>query len=73
MSRSASAPEQVLPGEGLRLGGAGNPLRTYDVSRDGRCFLVLKESAAQQGAIAGPAIIEAEEWLEELKRRVAVK
>ena len=70
---SASVPEQVLPGEGLRLGGAGNPLRTYDVSRDGRRFLVLKESAAQQGAIAGPAIIVAEEWLEELKRRVAVK
>ena len=70
---SANAPEQVLPGEGLRLGGAGNPLRTYDVSRDGRRFLVLKESAPQQGATAGPAIIVAEEWLEELKRRVPVK
>ena len=70
---SASAPERVLPGDGLRVGLGGNPLRTYDVSRDGRRFLVLKESPAEQRAGAGPQIIVVEEWLEELKRRVPVK
>jgi hypothetical protein len=70
---SASAPERVLPGDGLRVGLPGNPLRTYDVSRDSRRFLVLKENPTQQRAGTGPQIIVVEEWLEELKRRVPVK
>jgi hypothetical protein len=70
---SASAPEQLLPGEGLRLGGTGNPLRTYDVSRDGRKFLMLKDNPTQPGTSASPQIVVVEGWLDELKRRVPVK
>jgi Tol biopolymer transport system component len=70
---AAGPPEQVLPGDGLRVGAAGNPLRTYDVSSDGRRFLVLKESPAQQRAGTGPQIMVIENWLEELKQRVPVQ
>ena len=66
---AASAPKQVLPGDGLRVGGDDFPMRTYDVSRDGRRFLVLK-NAPMQKREAGPNIIVVQNWFEELKRRV---
>ena len=68
-----SAPEQVLPGEGFRLGAQGAPYRTYDVSSDGRRFLVLKGASTPQSRSTGPSMIVIQNWSEELKRRVPVK
>jgi len=68
-SWAASAPKQVLPGDGLRVGGDDFPMRTYDVSRDGRRFLVLK-NAPMQKRESGPHMIVVQNWFEELKRRV---
>ena len=71
---NAGTPEQVLPGDGLRAGsqGQGAPFRTYDVSSDGRRFLVLKNAPASQGTTSTPGIIVIQNWFEELKRRVPV-
>jgi serine/threonine-protein kinase len=43
--------------------------RTYDVSPDGRGFLMIKEAGADQGD-ARPQIIVVQNWTEELKRLV---
>ena len=62
---SASSPTKVVDGpyvtEGVR------DRRTYDVSADGRRFLVIKRSANEATA---PQIIVVQHWLEELKRLV---
>jgi serine/threonine-protein kinase len=47
----------------------GTQGRAYDVSPDGRRFLMIKEAGADQGD-AGPQIIVVQHWLEELKRLV---
>ena len=47
----------------------GTQGRTYDVSPDGRRFLMVKEAGADQGD-ARPQIIVVQHWLEELKRLV---
>ncbi len=49
---------------------SGNPGRPYDVSPDGRRFLVIA-SAGSNGE-AGPQIITVLNWTEELKQRVPV-
>ena len=70
----ASTPEQVLPGEGWRRGQTqGSPYRTYDVSRDGLRFLVLKAVPSPQRGPAGPDMIVIQNFAEELKRRVRAK
>jgi eukaryotic-like serine/threonine-protein kinase len=51
---------------------AGTAGRTYDVSPDGRRFLMLKASGTDAGA-APPAIIVVQHWDEELKRLVPTK
>lgn len=45
--------------------------RTYDVSPDGRRFLMIKEAGADQGD-ARTQIIVVQHWFEELKRLVPV-
>jgi len=70
---TASTPEQVLPGDGLRSGLQNAPYRTYDVSRDGLRFLVLKGVASQQRAPTAPGMIVVQNFAEELKRRVRAK
>jgi tRNA A-37 threonylcarbamoyl transferase component Bud32 len=45
--------------------------RTYDVSPDGRRFLMIKEAGADQ-ADARPQIIVVQNWVEELKRLVPI-
>jgi serine/threonine-protein kinase len=47
----------------------GSQGRTYDVSPDGRRFLMIKEAGADQGD-ARPQIIVVQNWHEELKRLV---
>jgi serine/threonine-protein kinase len=65
----ASPPAQVLPGDGLRLSGQGSPFRTYDVSSDGRRFLVLKNVVSDQRT-ASATMVVVTNWFEELIRRV---
>jgi serine/threonine-protein kinase len=43
--------------------------RTFDVSADGRRFLMIKEGGAKEGD-AGPQIVVVQNWTEELKRLV---
>ena len=52
-------------------GGGGNDSRMYDVSLDGKRFLMIKQdvSADQSGA----RIVVVQHWLEELKRLVPTK
>ena len=63
----AASPTKVVDGpyatEGVR------DRRTYDVSPDGRRFLVIKRSANEATA---PQIIVVQHWLEELKRLVPI-
>ena len=50
----------------------GTQGRAYDVSPDGRRFLMIKEAGADQGD-ARPQIIVVQHWTEELKRLVPAK
>ena len=60
-------PEKIVSGDyGAPQGG-----RNYDVSPDGRRFLVIKNAAAPAGQAAiAPRVIVVQNWLEELKRLV---
>jgi serine/threonine-protein kinase len=51
---------------------AGNAARTYDVSPDGKRFLMIKR-AAGAGDEPQPALILVQNWLEELKRLVPTR
>ena len=66
----AGTPKQVIAGEGYFLGPDGNPYRTYDVSLDGRRFLMLKNVTVTENTPTMPHLIVVQNWLEELKRRV---
>jgi serine/threonine-protein kinase len=47
-----------------------NPARHYDVSADGKRFLMLKESAAGDPNAAPASMVVVERWFDELKQRV---
>jgi hypothetical protein len=50
---------------------APNAARTYDVSPDGKRFLMIKEVPRQAGeARATPRLVIIQNWVEELKRLV---
>jgi Tol biopolymer transport system component len=63
----AGRPAKVVEGPYVTGGGTA---RTYDVSTDGRRFLMVKQTPAAQ--VAAPQIIVVQNWLEELKRLVPV-
>jgi hypothetical protein len=44
--------------------------RTYDVSLDGKRFLLVKDAGATAKASAAPSIVVVRNWIEELKRLV---
>ena len=44
--------------------------RSYDVSVDGRRFLMMKEAVSTDAATPPPQIVVVQNWLEELKRLV---
>ena len=67
-SWSATPPSKVVK-EGYFTVPGGNPGRTYDVSPDGRRFLVIKQAATDTGA-APPGIVVVQHFDEELKRLV---
>ena len=59
---------QYYSGSGAFLG------RTYDVSPDGRHFLMIKESSGAADQTATPTqIVVVQNWVEELKRLVPTK
>ena len=65
----AGGPAKLLAGRPLYGLGAGLDLRMYDVSPDGRRFLMI--SNQRNGASAAPPqIVVVQNWLEELKRLV---
>ena len=66
---NASTPSKLFDGP-YYTGIAGNNVnRTYEVSRDGKRFLMIKEGGNEKPA----TIIVVQHWLDELKRLVAVK
>jgi Tol biopolymer transport system component len=67
---TAGTPTRVIEGAYFRRGG-GNDSRMYDVSPDGKRFLMLKqEVSASQPAVR---IVVVQHWLEDLKRLVPTK
>ena len=68
---TAGSPSRVLEGRYYR-GIATNVSRTYDVSVDGRRFLMIKPTAIDETA-PPPSIVVVENWMEELKRLVPAK
>ena len=73
----ADAPTTVLDGQyllgGALFGGAPFLVRTYDVSLDGKRFLMIKEAGATGPAVAPASIVVVQNWTEELKRLVPTK
>ena len=72
---SAGNPTKLFDAPGIlldaRFGGSGTN-RTYDVSRDGQRFLMIKESARSSDGNAPPAsMVVVQNWFEELKAKVA--
>jgi len=58
-------PVKLLDGAGYAGGGSFGSAHTYDLSRDGRRFLMMKE-----GNSTAPALVVVQNWTEELKRLV---
>ena len=70
----ADAPTTVLDRRyllaGPSLDTASFLVRTYDVSLDGKRFLMIKEAGATGPAVATASIVVVQNWTEELKRLV---
>jgi serine/threonine-protein kinase len=64
----AGNPTRLFEGRHFRTTNAGG--RTYDVSPDGRRFLIVKGVDARDETAAPPGIIVVQNWFEELKRLV---
>jgi serine/threonine-protein kinase len=63
---SASSPTKVVDAQLVETG----PGRMYDVSTDGRRFLIIKPSASANAKTAPPSITLVQNWVDELTRRV---
>ena len=48
----------------------GGPVGAFDVSADGKRFLLITSGAVEQGAGAAPEIHFVLEWFEDIRRRV---
>jgi hypothetical protein len=64
---SAGTPAALFQGRYF----TGSQGRTFDVSPDGRRFLMIKEAGGDQGDTR-PQIIVVQHWFEDLKRLVPV-
>jgi serine/threonine-protein kinase len=60
-------PVKLLDGAGYAGGGSAGSAHTYDLSKDGRRFLMMKE-----GNATAPALVVVQNWHEELKRPMPV-
>ena len=68
-SWAASTPTRLLEGP---FAFGGSPGRSFDVSPDGRRFLMIKEGTSDKDA-APPQIVVVRNWFEELKRLVPAR
>jgi hypothetical protein len=64
---SSSSPAKVIEGPYMTRSLRDKP--TYDVSTDGKRFMMVKQPADQ----AAPQIVVVQNWLEELKQRVPTR
>ena len=70
-SWSATTPAPLIKdGYVTSTGGANG--RTYDITRDGQRFLMIKQGGANQNVVP-PSFIVVQNWVEELKRLVPLK
>ena len=71
---TAEAPTQLFEGSPYVLAGKGDfsqlARRTYDVSPDGRRFLMIKNPGGRPTASAAPRIVVVQNWFEELTSKV---
>jgi hypothetical protein len=70
-SLMAAAPTRLFSGQFVRDASTTRTVANYDISRDGKRFLMLKTAPASP-ATAPPVSIVLN-WTEELKQRVPVK
>jgi Tol biopolymer transport system component len=70
-SWSATPPTKALDGRYYMPGGAYRG-RTYDESRDGQRFLMIKPSAGPESGGAPAGIVVVQNWFDELKRLLPV-
>jgi eukaryotic-like serine/threonine-protein kinase len=66
--RTWKAQTPVMVGEQDVLRDVSLSLRTYDVSPDGRRFLVIKDAPGKNAPASPPQVIVAQHWIEEWKR-----
>jgi eukaryotic-like serine/threonine-protein kinase len=71
---TTEAPTQLFEGSPYVLAGKGDfsqlARRTYDVSPDGRRFLMIKNPGGRPTASAAPRIVVVQNWFEELTSKV---
>jgi hypothetical protein len=73
---AASSPSRILDTRYFSgFGGSGQAVagRTYDVSLDGKRFLMIKDNGAGDPTAAGTSMIVVLNWGEELLARVPMK
>jgi serine/threonine-protein kinase len=68
---TTSAPAKVITANGYYYGGQG-AAATYDVSPDGRRFLMIKQRDPK-AETTPTSLVVVQNWLEELKRLVPTK
>ena len=61
---TSGAPARLVAGRYYR----GGPFRSYDVSPDGKRFLMIREGGASGDAVSAASIVVVLNWFEELKR-----
>ena len=66
-------PRVLFEGEYVPEGVEGYSARSYDLSPDGRRFLMMKELAGHEAGAETRQIVVISRWIEELKRRIATK
>ena len=71
---TAGTPTQLIEARSYALGGSGDGVptlfRKYDVSSDGRRFLMIKNANTPAQTLTPPRIVIVKNWMEELKRLV---
>ena len=70
----SGAPTKLFDAPAYAVGGRGEFAelrhRTYDVSLDGRRFLMIKSDNAETGPVSPERIVLVQNWFEELKRKL---
>jgi hypothetical protein len=69
---AATAPTKLLSERYFAVPG-GFSGRTYDISPDGRRFLMIKQGGGPDQTAAPPSLVVVQNWGEELKRLVPTR